>query len=179
MDHYNFAQFFGGGAFDPAAAYLAYWRSAEIDWSSLSRSDCWFLYSFADGKVHRLSATKFMSHERPASGELDPAQIIAAHVITQVIEESYRCVIADAVVYLGLFPRSDEAFPSGPLASPGVVVDVLHVDLDAEGDWNCRISGPLASLMLVTVCKGTFHFFKRSRTSFELTIRLTPGTNFD
>lgn len=36
---------------------------------------------------------------------------------------------------MGLPPRSDEAAPSTPPTLPGFVVDVLGVDLDAEGDW--------------------------------------------
>lgn len=31
---------------------------------------------------------------------------------------------------------SDEAAPFVPPDSPGVVVDVLHVDLDLKGDWD-------------------------------------------
>lgn len=40
--HHGLAQFVTGCALDPAATYLAYRRSAEIEWSSLCPSDCWF-----------------------------------------------------------------------------------------------------------------------------------------
>lgn len=52
VDHYGFNQFVAEGFFDPAAAYPWYRRSAEIEWSSLRPSDCWFLYTFYDGRFH-------------------------------------------------------------------------------------------------------------------------------
>lgn len=42
------------------------------------------------------------------------------------------CVIVEAVAYLKFPQRSD--IPSAPTTSPGVAVDVIYVDLDAEGD---------------------------------------------
>lgn len=67
VDHYGFAQFFVGCAFDPAATYVEYGCSDEIYWSSLRMKDCWFLYNVADGRVHRLSAAEVTWHKRSAS----------------------------------------------------------------------------------------------------------------
>lgn len=55
IDHYGFALFVAEYVFDPAAAYFVHLSSAEIYWSSFRPGDCWFSYTFVDGRAHRLS----------------------------------------------------------------------------------------------------------------------------
>lgn len=64
VKHYGFTQCVPGVAFDPAADYLAYRHCADFDWSSLGPSNCWFLHTFNDGLVRRLSATEVTLHKR-------------------------------------------------------------------------------------------------------------------
>lgn len=60
----------------------------------------------------------------------------AARVFTRVINKSHWGVISNVVAHLDLSLRSENATTSVPVASPEVVVDVLGVGLDAEGDWD-------------------------------------------
>lgn len=70
VDPDGFARFVVGSFLDPATAYVAYQRIAEIYWSSFRPSDCWFPYTIADDRVHRLSAAEITSHKYAISGEL-------------------------------------------------------------------------------------------------------------
>lgn len=127
-DHQGFAQFVTRSDFDPPAAYALYQRSAKIEWSSSCLSVCWFRYTFADGQVHRLSAAEITLLKPTGSGELAPPLVLAVPVVSRAIEESDWNVIANFVAYLGMPSRSYGATPSVPLASPGVVFDLLDVD---------------------------------------------------
>lgn len=44
VDHHGFASFVLRCAFDPAVAYLAYYRSVEVDWSFIEGVHRWFPY---------------------------------------------------------------------------------------------------------------------------------------
>lgn len=134
VDHYGFAQYLAVCVFDHAAAYLAYRHFDDIYWSSLHPSDSWFSNSFADDGVHRQSAAEVTSHGCAARCKLAPLKMVAARVVTRVVNESDHHVIIDAVAHLGLPTRSGEAIRRVPLGSSGVTVDVLDVDCDAEGD---------------------------------------------
>lgn len=50
----GFVSFVVGCVFDSDRAYLANCRPAEVDWSSIDGLPCWFIYGFADGRVHDL-----------------------------------------------------------------------------------------------------------------------------
>lgn len=91
------------------------------------------------------------SHKCKVSGELASPQILAAPILTWVTGKLDLCVIVDAVAYLDLPRRSHEAALSGPLALPGVVVDVLHVDLDLECN---RMLPDLALFCVINVCSN-------------------------
>lgn len=58
--------------------YLAYWRSTEIKWYLLLRSDRWMLCIIADGRVHQVFAGEISLHKSAASRELVPPQMPAA-----------------------------------------------------------------------------------------------------
>lgn len=119
--------------------------------SSLRPISCWFLYSFSDGLVHRLSAAEGTLHKRTATGDLAPPQMLAARVAAWVVDESDWCAIVNAVPGLGSPPRSDDASPSVTLASPGVFVGILGEGLDAEVDWD------LSDILLsgfITICSS-------------------------
>lgn len=73
IDHYGFAQFVAGYAFDPAS---------RLPGVSIFCGDLLFvlaserLLAFAylnEGQVHRFSAAERTLHKRPATGELSPA----------------------------------------------------------------------------------------------------------
>lgn len=81
VGHYSFDKFVNGCTFDLSAAQPAYRCSAEIDWSSIRLSSCWFLYTFTDCRLLQLSAAEVMSHKRSANGELAPPQMPAARVV--------------------------------------------------------------------------------------------------
>lgn len=91
-------------------------------------------YTFTDGQVHQLYAAEVTSHNHTASGQLAPPQMLASRIVTWVVNELDRCFIADAVAHMGLAPMLVEATLPGPPALPGIFVDVISVDLDAEGN---------------------------------------------
>lgn len=95
------------------------------------------------------------------------------------IDESDGGIIADEIACLGLPLRSDEVTPCVPPATPGVIVDVLHVEVDGEGAWYLS-DVPLSGFIYVcSVSEGTYCSFKRTARSFRLTVRLTRGKYFD
>lgn len=136
IDHHVYFQFVTECSFDPFPAYLEYWQSAEIDRSSFCPSNCYFSYTFARDQAHRLLAPEVTWHKHTSNDKLAPPQILAACVITWANDESNGCIIAAADAYLDLFPRSEEAIPSVPPASPGVAVEELDENLDAEVNWD-------------------------------------------
>lgn len=164
--HYEIAQFVAGCTFAPFATYLVYRPSAEMDWSGLRPSDCWFQCTSVGAPVYLLSTAEVMSQKCDASVELAPPQMLTACIDSWVTCESDWCVIADAGAHLGLPPTLDDATPSVPSASPGVVIDALGVELDTEATEICRTSHALVSSIFVSVCKGTSSLFKRSATRF-------------
>lgn len=109
-------------------------------------------------------------------GELSPLQMFYACVVIWVVDEVDRCITADNVEHLTMPPMSHEATTFVPPALPGAADDVLGLALDAEGDWDCQTSDVLSSLIFVPVYEWTSSSFKRSVTSFGLTVRLMPGT---
>lgn len=166
VDHYDFAKLVGQRSIDSTAAYLAYRRSAGIDCSFLSPSNCWFPYIFAYGRVHPSSAAVVISLKRAASGELALPQTLAVRVVTSVVDELNRCSIADAVVHLVLPPRLDEATSSVLPSLLGVVADVLAVDLYTEGDWNL-LDVPLSGFTeICSSSRGELPPFKGTGTKF-------------
>lgn len=65
-----------------------------------------------------------------------PPRMILAGVLASVVDESGWGFIADAVAHLCLPPRSQKSTPFVPSASPGIVVLVLGVNLDAKAGWD-------------------------------------------
>lgn len=181
INHYGFAQFFLGCPFYPAAAYVPYQRPAEIDWSSFRLSNCWFLYTFIIGRIHRLSAAEVKSHKDTVTGETSPSQMLAACVVIWVGDESNQCVNADPVANFGLPLRSDETAPPCLLLCLAslLLVDVLCEDLDAKSDWDSSDTFRLASSGFVPVPEGTYSSSKGRATNSRATVRLTPRSYFD
>lgn len=102
------------------------------------------MYNFSDGQVHRLSVAEVTSPKRTANGQLDPPQSLAGCVVTWLDEQSDRYLLTDAVALLSLPMSLNKAASSMFSASPGIAVDVVYLDLDAEGDWelsNILLSG--------------------------------------
>lgn len=87
VEHYCLAQFVTGCPFDLGAAHLAYRSSAEIYWSFLRQSNCWFPSTFNDGRVHQLPVAEVTSYKRTASGKLATSQMLAARVIIWVVDK--------------------------------------------------------------------------------------------
>lgn len=86
-----------------------------------------------------MSAAEVTWHKHTATGKLARPQMRAGGVDTRVVDGSDWCMIADATEHFGLSPKFDEAALSVPLASPGVVLDVLGEDLYVESDWDLSI----------------------------------------
>lgn len=78
-----------------------------------------------DDQVHQLSATEVRWRKCPTPGELAPAQMLAARIITSVVNESDWYVIANAVSHLGLPPKWYDTAPSVSSALSGGLVGVL------------------------------------------------------
>lgn len=70
IDQFVFSRFVGGGAFDPATAYLAFPRNGELHWSSLRLGVHWFAYVSASGLVYRLDTAEVHLHKRAVCSEL-------------------------------------------------------------------------------------------------------------
>lgn len=55
--------------------------------------------------------------------------------------------------------RSDKATPSGLPALSGIVVEVLHMDLDAKGNWYLSDTPPSVVIFIGSILRREFSLF--------------------
>lgn len=91
VDLFGFASFVVCCAFLSALAYLAYFRSAEVDWSSFEAVIRWFPFTFAEGRVHELVETFLSSLKREASQVLGPNGLYTAPAVVWAEPSADQC----------------------------------------------------------------------------------------
>lgn len=107
-------------------------------------------------------------HKRSANGVLSPPHMLAARIVTWDIDKSDQCVISDSIAHLTLPLRSDEAAPFLPPALAGVVVEVLGVDLNSEGDWGLSYI-PLSGVIdIPSSLQGDFLLIQEKGDKFSI-----------
>lgn len=93
-----------------------------------------------------MSAAEIPSDNDIANSKPTPSQIFAVGAVTWGNNESDQCLLTDAVTHLSWLQRSYEATPPVSPASPGLVVAIMDVELDAEASWD--MSGIPASAVI-------------------------------
>lgn len=95
-------------------------------------------------------------HKRIATGKTAPPRILAERVVPLAINKSDRSSIADAVTYLCLPLKPDQAALSVLPASPRIVADVLDVDMDVDCDWDLSDIPPSGAIHARSNLQGDF-----------------------
>lgn len=104
--------------------------------------------------------------------------MLPAGFVSWVFDESGQRIIAEDVARWGYLLRSNKAAPSVATASPSVVVHVLGLNLDTEGDWNLSnvsLSGvsPIRSSLL-----ADFSLIQEKFNEFSINRPLDVGDVF-
>lgn len=133
LDHYSFASFVLGFAFDSALTYLLYRRSAEADCSSVGMFSCWFFYGFAESRVCALAKALFLSRKGHASVALVEDRVFPVQDFISSFASVHRCSMTDAVVHAPPSTRYDQEVWKMASTLP-TVVDAYDVDVDTESD---------------------------------------------
>lgn len=133
VDHHELESFVFGFVFDSDLAYVAYRRSAEIDWSSVDSVYRWIPYGFADSRVSALVEVVVPSRNQDANGELVPDKNYTARDVFCAVPSAHQCCMADAVLYMRPPPRAGTEVRDPPPILQGAV-DAYNVDLNGEGE---------------------------------------------
>lgn len=87
--------------------------------------------------------------------------------------------MADSVAHWALPPRSDNAAHSMLPASLDVVVDVLCVNLDVQGDWDLIYFPLFVGIDIRSSLQGDFSLIQEKFEEFSTNHPSSPGTYFD
>lgn len=135
FDHYDFASLFVYCPFHSALAYMAYCRSAKFYRSSFRGVHRWFLYGFADVRVHQLIGAVFPFRKRNASDTLGADRLYATWANALMISFADRYSLAAALEYRRPLSQNNPYISDPQLVSPSVT-DAYKIDLDAKGEWD-------------------------------------------
>lgn len=141
IEHYSFPLLVASYSFYSTLTYLTYQCWLEKDWSPLSSPDRWVFSNFMVNCSLGRAATS--SHKHVDSRELETDLFLTARALVWAISAPSQCCVADTMLYLGLFSRSEKIDLDAPPNLPGATVDVFLGDLVPEGAGTCRTFSPV------------------------------------
>lgn len=128
-------------------AYLAYYCSAEVNWSSIDGVHRWFPHGSADVQVHDLIGATLSLRKRDASGTLEANRWYAAQAVVWGVPTAEQGSLTNAVAYMRPYSQGGpEAVDPSPV-SPNVH-NVSDLDLDVGANGICRIHRLLMESMI-------------------------------